>query len=161
MAGETASFDFTGTWVNIGFVGDTSSGGVEIFIDGVSQGQHDLYRNQSQVHRICVPAGLAATNHTISVTTLAPLNAYATNDRVYLDFIDTWDGTILLGGTFEQNDTTFIYGGTWGNRNDGDASGGSYHRSSCRWQRVVPVPRHKHHVAGVCDEQRGFGRSLS
>ncbi|MCB0257606.1 MAG: hypothetical protein KDI55_28105, partial [Anaerolineae bacterium] len=128
--GSTASFPFTGTWVNVGFVTTDDSGAVELFIDGSSQGIVDLYSNENGNLDVIFD-GLSNSAHTISLTTLSAVNPNATNERVYLDFFDTWDGTPIPNGSLEQDSGDFLYSNNWNTTINGGAvaSGGTYARS--------------------------------
>ena len=107
LLGDTVSMDFSGSWVGVGFVGSTSSGIAEIFIDGTSHGELDLYRSASQpVNKYF--AGLPDTSHTISVTVTGDKNPFSSNTRVYFDYFDTWDGTDEPLGTFTPTLTTTV-----------------------------------------------------
>ncbi|MCB0205034.1 MAG: hypothetical protein KDH89_09480, partial [Anaerolineae bacterium] len=128
--GSTASFSFIGTWVNVGFVTTDDSGAVELFLDGNSQGIVDLYSNKNGNLDIIFD-GLSNTTHTINLTTLPAVNPNATNERVYLDFFDTWDGTPIPNGSLEQDSSDFLYSNNWNTTINGGAvaSGGTYARS--------------------------------
>ena len=59
--------------------------------------------------------------HTISLTTLSAVNPNATNERVYLDFFDTWDGTPIPNGSLEQDSSDFLYSNNWNTTINGGA----------------------------------------
>jgi uncharacterized membrane protein len=127
-AGDYATYSFNGTWVAVGFATGTTSGHAELFVDGASQGLVDLYSNGNDVRRVTL-AGLADTAHVISVTVTGIQNPFSSNDLVTLDYFDTWDGTTMLDGTYEQDDGRVWLSGGWTNQNDANASGGSYYRN--------------------------------
>lgn len=126
--GNSASFNFSGTWVAVGFTTGTDSGFAEIFVDGVSQGMVDLYRRGDDVQRVTL-SGLTNAAHTISVTNTGLKNPLSSNDRVAVDYFDTWDGTAMPDGMYEQNSGRVWLSDLWANQNDANASGGSYYRS--------------------------------
>jgi uncharacterized membrane protein len=129
--GDMATFVFTGTWVHVGFASVDDGGQAEIFVDGFSQGTVDLYAPiancfAAECLKSVVIDGLADTSHTLEivVTGLAHPNSFGTEVR--LDFIDTWDGTTLGAGTFEQDHPAILRAGTWFESAEPAASGGSY-----------------------------------
>jgi len=123
--GETATFTFNGSWINIGFVATRFSGETEVYLDGVSLDVIDLYRRDDTALSF-IYDGLISGTHTISVSVLGTSNPFAGNDYVQVDFFDTWDGTTFLDGTFEQDDPRIFKGPGWSNVNNPVASGGSY-----------------------------------
>ena len=132
---ETAVFTYTGAWLNLGFFAGPASGRAEVFIDGLSQGVLDLYRHD-ETPLSFVYSGFVTGTHTLSVTVLGTNNAFATNDRVQLDYVDVWDGTALPDGVFEQTDGRVHLTPNWGSaQSNGAASGGTYVRdgASTAW----------------------------
>ena len=130
--GDTIAFDFTGSWVGLGFLADSNSGHAEIFIDGVSREVIDLYRHNLEGVAVYYDDLLNAS-HTISVTVLGTQHPNSGNTRVHLDFIDTWDETPLADGTFEAelgNDERLFLSTGWSNVNNATASNGTYLRGS-------------------------------
>jgi uncharacterized membrane protein len=127
-AGDVASFSFSGTWAAVGFVTSTDSGYAEIFVDGASQGLVDLYSRIGDIKRVTL-AGLADTAHVITVTVSGTQNPFSTNDRVGIDYFDTWDGTTMPDGSYEENDGRVWLSSGWANQVDPNASGGSYYRN--------------------------------
>ncbi|MFO7680400.1 MAG: transglutaminase domain-containing protein, partial [Chloroflexota bacterium] len=127
--GDTATFSFTGPWLNLGFIGSNFSGRAEVFIDGVSQGVLDLYRREeTAVHFIY--DGLTNAPHTVSIQVLGSANPYASNDFVQLDYIHVWDGSTLPDGLFEHTDNRVIVSAGWFTTTHAAASGGSYIRDN-------------------------------
>lgn len=126
-AGNTASFTFTGQWLSVGFATTTSNGIVEIAIDGVSQGQFDLYSraNDTASYNFNVISG----THTLLITVTGLKNSFSSNDTILLDYIDVWDGTMLPSGTFEQDDARVALSDNWTTATNAIASGGSYLRN--------------------------------
>ncbi|MBX3059649.1 MAG: VCBS repeat-containing protein [Anaerolineae bacterium] len=127
-AGHTASLNFSGTWVAVGFYTSGQSGHAEILIDGVSQGTVDLYSRYADVKRVTID-GLADTAHTITVSVTGAQNPFSTGARVSLDYFDTWDGTDMPDGAYEQDHVRVWRSSNWTNQNDPNASGGSYYRN--------------------------------
>ncbi|MEZ4641456.1 MAG: hypothetical protein R3E31_01725 [Chloroflexota bacterium] len=128
--GETAVFTVTGTWINLGFLADNSSGYADILIDGISQGVVDLYRRDITPISF-VYDGLSSGSHTVSIVAQGSANPLSLNDFVHLDYLDVYDSGSYADGTFEQNDTRIFRSSGWSSPvNDANASGGSYIRSS-------------------------------
>ena len=126
-AGNSFEFTFNGDWAMLGLTGSNDSGEIELWLDGVSQGTLDLYRQRFVPINIIFDLPVSTT-HTISATVLGTTNPLSNDNRVHLDFFDVWDGTPLPDGSFEDGDTSRILqsGKIWSNRNDADASGGTY-----------------------------------
>ena len=126
--GATANLTFDGTWVRVGLWGHTYGGKAELFIDDVSQGVVDTYR------RINTPVtlaytGLTSTTHTLQVKVLDQRSSFSSNDWVYVDYVDVWDGSAMTTGTFEQNATDRVWlSAGWDTFPHSAASGGSYIR---------------------------------
>jgi uncharacterized membrane protein len=126
--GDFASFSFSGTWIGVGFATTTSSGYAEIFVDGASQGLVDLYSRNNDVKRVTIDT-LPDTSHVITVTVTGIQNPFSNNDRVNIDYFDTWDGTAMPDGAYEQDAARVWLSDGWVNQNDPNASSGSYYRS--------------------------------
>ncbi|GIK54769.1 MAG: hypothetical protein HND44_04885 [Chloroflexi bacterium] len=127
-AGHTASFNFSGTWVAVGFYTSGQSGIAEILVDGISQSTVDLYSRYADVRRITID-GLADTAHTITVSVTGTQNPFSNGARVGLDYFDTWDGTDMPNGAYEQDHVRVWRSSSWTNQNDPNANGGSYFRN--------------------------------
>jgi transglutaminase-like putative cysteine protease/uncharacterized membrane protein len=126
-AGNAVTFPFSGVAVGVGWMADRFGGRVEALIDGVSQGVIDTYRADND-YLSAYYDGLAAGPHTLTLNVLGTSHANASGTRVYLDFVDVWDGAPLPDGTFEQDDARVLRSGDWYNETDASASGGSYGR---------------------------------
>jgi hypothetical protein len=124
-AGDTAAFTFTGVWAGVGFIGTNNSGKVEIFLDGISQGVLDLYRNGSYPVSVYYP-NLPDASHTISVTVQADTNPMSAASLIHLDYFDAWDGSAMPDGLFEQDNARVFQSTAWGTTSNPAASGGSY-----------------------------------
>jgi uncharacterized membrane protein len=127
--GDTAVFTFNGSWVNVGLIGTTTGGNAELFLNGVSQGVIDTYRRETTPFSVVV-GGLISATHTLSVTVLGSANPLSSNDYVQLDYIDSWNGTTLPDGSYEQDAIRVFRSTGWGNVNSPIASGGNYYRST-------------------------------
>ena len=138
-AGDTARFTFDGTWVSVGFFTDDNSGIAEIFIDGASQGTFDLYSNEQDVTSFTYD-GLISGTHTISVTVLGTSNPLSGNEYVRLDYVDTWDGSSLSDGRFEEMDERVLLSGGWSHVANTDASGGAYLETSLHGEPTFWFP---------------------
>jgi uncharacterized membrane protein len=123
--GDTISFAFSGASVGVGFYGSTQSGYAEIFIDGVSQGIVDTYRREPSPASVYYHS-LSGGSHTLTINVLGQKNPFASNDLVYLDYIDVWDGTPLPDGTFEELDDRLQRSYRWSLESNAQASGGQY-----------------------------------
>ena len=124
-AGETATMTFDGTWLHLGFVTDSSSGQAEIFVDGVSQGVVDLYSHDPNVVSY-VYDGFANTAHTLQIFVLGTHHPNSSNNRIYLDYVDTWDGTLYADGWVEQDSPRVWHNNNWNTITNANASGGAY-----------------------------------
>ncbi|MCA9936992.1 MAG: hypothetical protein KC415_23820, partial [Anaerolineales bacterium] len=121
-AGNTAVITVNGQWINLGLGGSSDAGSADIYLDGVYQRTVDLYRRLNSVTNEIFPS-LTPGNHTISVT----VNG---NGRVWLDYVDVWDGTTLPDGAFEEYPGRLYLSGGWSRIDDVDAINGSYLRNS-------------------------------
>lgn len=131
--GETATFTFDGSWVNVGFIGGRRSGEAEIFVDGSSLGTVDLYRHTDNTPVSVVYSGLVTATHTLSVTVLGTSNPNASDFEVQLDYLDSWNGGTYANGTTEAEDGARVfYPAGWTSTNDATASNGNYIRSNSR-----------------------------
>ncbi|MBK8989256.1 MAG: VCBS repeat-containing protein, partial [Chloroflexi bacterium] len=133
-ANDTITFDFSGSWLNLGFFADRFGGYAELFIDGQSQGVIDLYRLEDTAVSHFF-SNLTNASHTVSVTVLGSRNPFSSGSRVQLDFIEFGDGTGLDDGTFEQDHGRFFYTDGWVTENNANASGGSLirHNNGSAW----------------------------
>ncbi len=91
-AGNTASLQFTGTWVNIGFRTRNNAGQAEVLVDGISQGIVGLYSSGDEVKEVQY-GGFSAGPHTVEVVVLGQPDPPGTGTNVWLDFIEVYDGT--------------------------------------------------------------------
>ncbi|MCB0256271.1 MAG: hypothetical protein KDI55_21335, partial [Anaerolineae bacterium] len=127
--GDTVSFDFSGVMVGVGFVADRFGGNIEILIDGNSQGVFDSYRTDPDFLSTYYD-GLAPGPHTLTLNLLGTSHPNSSGTRLYLDYIDVWDGTPLPDGWFEQDDNRVLRSNGWDTITDANASGGTYGRDS-------------------------------
>ncbi|MEE4330587.1 MAG: hypothetical protein V2J10_06950, partial [Wenzhouxiangella sp.] len=119
---DTAQLNFSGTWINLGFIADRFSGEVEVLINGDSQGFFDLYRRLEtpiSLHFDGLPAG----PHLLELVVTGTANPFASNTRVQLDFADSGDGSALPDGMFEDGDARILLTGGWNTSNNALASG--------------------------------------
>ncbi|HSN75257.1 MAG TPA: hypothetical protein VL334_09240, partial [Anaerolineae bacterium] len=127
-ANDTITFTFSGVAVGVGLLADRFGGRAEVFLDGVSQGVIDTYRADNDFLSVYYD-GLAGGPHTLTATVLGTSHPNASGTRVYLDYIDVWNGTPLGNGTFEQDDSRVLRSLGWDlGVTDANASGGSYAR---------------------------------
>ncbi len=130
-AGDTAQLTFSGDWLNVGFLGGSYGGLVEISINGSSQGIFDLYRREDFTPINHTFADLGSSGpHTVTLTVLGSSNPVSLGNRVHLDYIDYRDNDPLGDGSFEQNDLRLLRSSNWVTVTHAAASGGSYIRSS-------------------------------
>ncbi|HFC12352.1 MAG TPA: hypothetical protein ENJ56_05870, partial [Anaerolineae bacterium] len=131
-ASDTISFTFDGDWVGVGFIGRSNAGQVIISVDGTSQGTFDLYRRAITPVNLYFD-GFGAGTHTVLVTNAGTTNPFSSNDSVYFDFYESWDGSAEPTGVFEADLSDldrFQHSDSWSLVNDPDASSGSYLRAS-------------------------------
>ncbi|NUM43153.1 MAG: hypothetical protein HUU38_00490 [Anaerolineales bacterium] len=124
-AGETATMTFNGTWLHLGFVTGFTSGQAEILVDGVSQGVVDLYTQDPDVVSF-VYDGFADTAHTLQIFVLGTHHPNSLGNRVQLDYVDTWDGTLYADGWVEQDSARVWHNNNWVTVTNANASGGTY-----------------------------------
>lgn len=101
---DTVTLTFDGTWVSIGLVADPAGGMADVQIDGVSQGIVDTYASSAE-NLTLFYTDLSTDTHTIEVIVLDTANASASNTRIFLDYIDVWDGTAMNTGWYESDRT--------------------------------------------------------
>jgi uncharacterized membrane protein/uncharacterized protein YegL len=128
-AGNTISFDFSGGWLGIGFVTTNVAGHAEIAVDGDLLEVIDLYTPVNGMLSRYYD-GLGEGAHTLTITVLGTKHPDSGDTRVYLDFIDVWDGTPIPNGTFEESDERIHYSNGWTFINEGAASDGRYARAT-------------------------------
>jgi len=114
--GDSVALTFQGSWVGVGFLTASNGGPAEVWIDGVLTATIDTYSRYEDVASVYYT--LAPGTHTITVR--------VAGGRVHLDYIDTWDGTAMPDGTFEQDDARVYRSGNWQRGNHAAASGGTY-----------------------------------
>jgi uncharacterized membrane protein len=124
-AGDTISFNFSGSWLGVGFITEARGGQATIAIDGQQVRTIDLYTryDDTDYHTF---SGLSNGAHTVTVTVLATRHPSATGNRVQFDFFDVWDGQPLAAGTFQEDNPRIYYGAGWGRASTAGASGGAY-----------------------------------
>ncbi|MCA9941490.1 MAG: VCBS repeat-containing protein, partial [Anaerolineales bacterium] len=127
---DTVSLTFAGTWAGLGFVTATSSGYVEVRLDGVSRGIVDTYSATNDVTEVYY-SGLVSGTHTLEVIVLDDANPSAGNTYVHLDYIDVWNGVDEADGwyeadrTYADNDRVDM-SADWDIVNDVGARGGAF-----------------------------------
>ena len=134
--GNSATFEFTGTWIHIGMGRDRNGGQAEILVDGISQGTVDLYRPHSLCYiSECLAnfafAGLSDASHTLEINVSDTSHPNSAGTLVKLDYIDTWDGTEYPDGIYQQDDAR-VWGriGEWSTFAEPAASGGSFMKAA-------------------------------
>ena len=110
--GDSAAFDFSGNWIHLGFATDWKGGEADILIDGVSQKIIDLYTREIDVASF-VFDGLSSGSHTLTIIVAGTKNAYSSGLEVKLDFVDTWDGTLMPDGAYEETSPRVWYSSDW------------------------------------------------
>ncbi len=132
-AGSTAELTFDGTWVSLGLIADRSGGEAELFIDGITQGVIDLYRNGSSAEAMPVSIsfdGLAPGLHSLTIQVLGTANPSSSSTRVQLDYVDYGDGSLLPDGNFEQDNGRVLVSSGWSTVAYAGAGGGNYIRGT-------------------------------
>ena len=123
---DSVSLTFSGEWVSLGFLGGSSDGQIEVWLDGVSQGVHDLYRRFEDPVTIQF-GNLGSGTHTVTAVNLGTRHPNSSGTHMRVDYVDVWDGTPLPAGTVEAEDASrAYYSGNLGTVNQPDASGGAY-----------------------------------
>jgi uncharacterized membrane protein/PKD repeat protein/uncharacterized protein YegL len=128
-AGNTISFAFSGGWLGIGMVTNNVAGHAEIAVDGEVLEIVDLYTpGNGMLSRYYDNLGAGA--HTLTITVLGTKHPDSGDTRVYLDFIDVWDGQTMPDGAVEEWDERIHYSAGWAAITEPAASDGRYVRSS-------------------------------
>lgn len=91
-ADDRWQLDFNGQWIALGFRSTATSGSVEVFIDGVSQGGFDTSGGINEVKQLTF-GGLAPGAHSVE--------AVVETGPVMPDFIDIWDGQPVNDGWYD------------------------------------------------------------
>ncbi|MGC9024096.1 MAG: hypothetical protein ACP5NB_04560 [Chloroflexia bacterium] len=117
-ATNTVSLAFTGSWVGVGFLTCSACGQAEILMDGTLWETVNTYSASDNVAGRYYTVGSGA--HTVAI--------HVKSGRVYLDYIETWDGTAMPAGTFEQDDPRVRKSGNWSQVTDPIAGGGTYYQ---------------------------------
>ena len=138
-AGDSISFDFSGTWIHVGFATDWKGGEAAILIDGTSQGTLDLYTRDIDEAGF-VFDGLADQPHTLTIVVDGTKNPYSSGLEVKLDYIDTWDGTQMPDGTFEETYPRVWYSADWDFLSEPSASGGGYAKTNFQGDNTAWFP---------------------
>ncbi|MCZ7666659.1 MAG: hypothetical protein M5U34_05210 [Chloroflexi bacterium] len=112
------------------------------FIDGISQGVVDLYSRDDDTASF-IYSGLPDTTHTISATLLSSNHPNASGTQMMVDYFDTWDGSALPAGTYEE-DNPLVYRGdrydAWSVFSEPAASDGRYIRDAFQHESTVWFP---------------------
>jgi hypothetical protein len=124
VAGETASLAFSGTAVTWLAMGSRSHGIASVSIDGVDEGNVDLYTSSSTEEVVSKTyAGLAPGPHTIVITATGTKDASSTGVVIDLDAFQV--GTSVINATSPE-----ITYDAWAGAAYPLASGGSYRGTS-------------------------------
>ncbi|CAG0927925.1 hypothetical protein TFLX_00702 [Thermoflexales bacterium] len=122
---NTATFTFTGPWINLGFATASDSGQADILIDGVDVSMVDTYSRDNEVGSFIFD-NLGAGAHTLTIRVRGTRHPNSNGNNVSLDYIDVWDGTDMPAGRVEQDDPHVWRSGGWTDTSSASASGGSY-----------------------------------
>jgi hypothetical protein len=137
--GDSASLAFTGSWVHVGFATDRFGGEAEIQIDGVSRGTVDLYTRDAD-NASFVFDGLGPTAHTLTIVVAGTSHPNASDVTVQVDFVDTWDGTLMPNGTYEEDNPRVWYSADWDFPAHPSASGAGYAETSSQGNSTAWFP---------------------
>jgi IG-like fold at C-terminal of FixG, putative oxidoreductase len=138
-AGDSAAFSFNGTWIHLGFATDRNGGEAEILIDGVSQGSVNLYTRDIDVTSF-VFDDLADQPHTLTIVVSGTKQPNSSGVEVKLDFIDTWDGSLMPDGVYEETSPRVWYSVDWDFLSEPTASGGGYATTSFQGDNTAWFP---------------------
>jgi uncharacterized membrane protein len=125
ITGNTATFAFTGPWINLGFVTASNTGQAEVLIDGVNAGTVDTYSRGNEVISF-IFKNLGAGAHTLVIRVKGAHHPNSSGNVIALDYVDVWDGTDMPAGRIEQNDPHVWRSTSWTDTTNATASGGSY-----------------------------------
>jgi uncharacterized membrane protein len=123
--GNTATFAFTGPWINLGFATAANTGQADILIDGVNAGIVDTYSRNNEVASF-IFNNLGAGPHTLTIRVKGTHHPNSSGNVIVLDYIDVWDGTDMPAGRVEQDDAHVWRSASWSDVASAAASGGSY-----------------------------------
>ncbi|MBI5565052.1 MAG: hypothetical protein HY870_09160, partial [Chloroflexi bacterium] len=126
---ETATFTFTGPWINLGFATWWQAGQADILIDGVNVGMVDTYSSDNDVMNFMF-GNLSAGPHTVTIRVRGTRHPNSTGNTIALDYIDVWDGTDMPAGRVEQDSPRVWRSASFSTITDTVASGGTYMRDS-------------------------------
>lgn len=126
---ETATFTFTGPWINLGFATWWQAGQADILIDGVNVGMVDTYSANNDVNHF-IFGNLSAGPHTVTIRVRGTRHPNSTGNTIALDYIDVWDGTDMPLGRVEQDSPRVWRSASFVTITDTVASGGTYMRDS-------------------------------
>jgi uncharacterized membrane protein len=126
---ETATFTFTGTWINLGFAAASNTGQADVLIDGVNVGIVDTYSRDNEVDSF-IFKNLSAGSHTVTIRVRGTRHPNSTGNTIALDYIDVWDGTEMPLGRIEQDSSRVWRSASFSTITDTVASGGTYMRDS-------------------------------
>jgi hypothetical protein len=159
--GDSAGFNFHGTWIHLGFATDRSGGEAEILIDGISQGIVDLYTRDSDVASFAFD-GLANSSHTLAIVVAGTSHPNSSDVKVQLDYIDTWDGSLMPDGMFEENDPRLWTSSDWDFLSEPSASGGGYAETNFQGDNTAWFPFTGDSLAyhALATSSGGLGRLL-
>jgi hypothetical protein len=120
VAGETATLQFSGTAITWLAMGSRSHGIASVSIDGVNEGNVDLYVNSPKEDIVSKTfTGLAGRSHTIVITATGTKDASSTGDVIDVDAFQV--GASLIAASSPE-----ITYDTWVGSRLPLASGGSY-----------------------------------
>jgi hypothetical protein len=120
VAGESATLRFSGTAITWLAMGTRSHGIASVSIDGVNEGDVDLYANHPTEEVVSKTfAGLAGGSHTIVITATGTKDASSTGVVIDLD-------AFQVGGSLIAASSPEITYDTWVGSTSPLASGGSY-----------------------------------
>ena len=125
--GNQVTYDFNGTWAQIGLITQQDGGHVEIIVDEQLHGVVDLYTSDPETAVYTISA-LAEGPHSIRLHVPGTRHPFSLGFRVMFDYVDTWDGTLYPDGLTEQDNSRVLRSKTWIEESHAAASGGSYMR---------------------------------
>lgn len=126
-ANSSISLDFAGPWLNIGFMGTTNGGVVEIFVDNVSLGTIDTYRRVTETGSATF-TDLGSGSHSVTIKTISRPTGTLGGARFHFDYIDVWDGTPLPSATIDHTSSLIQRSRDWSLQTNTIAQNDSYLR---------------------------------
>ncbi|MGM9680437.1 MAG: hypothetical protein ACI3XR_02920 [Eubacteriales bacterium] len=131
-AGDCATLTFEGNYIALLSSLENNRGIAEIFLDGESQGEIDLYSaSVKRQQTVFEKSGLASGSHTVQVVVTGKQNPASAGCFVDVDcFLLTASESVAAVTFVDEQDSAVIYNGSWNHDNIGGAYSGTFSYSN-------------------------------